>query len=124
MAEEIEAGGEVDDRLADEDLPQAEREALFWVKERGILARESLAHANTRLVISIAKKYRGQGLDFLDLIQEGNTGLLIAIDKFDYQRGNRFSTYATWWIRQSITRAIANHGRVIRSAGSYDRVTA
>ena len=82
--------------------------------QQGEQARKILIRANTRLVISIAKKYFGQGLDFLDLIQEGNAGLLIAADKFDYKLGNRFSTYATWWIRQSISRAIANQGRAVR----------
>ncbi|HUM68796.1 MAG TPA: sigma-70 family RNA polymerase sigma factor, partial [Chloroflexota bacterium] len=81
---------------------------------QGEEARAALTRANVRLVINIAKKYRDQGLDFLDLIQEGNVGLITAVDKFDYTMGNRFSTYATWWIRQSITRAIANHGRTIR----------
>lgn len=80
----------------------------------GILAREHLIKANTRLVVSIAKKYMGRGVPFLDLIQEGNLGLMKAVSKFEYQRGFRFSTYATWWIRQTITRSIADQGRTIR----------
>jgi RNA polymerase primary sigma factor len=80
----------------------------------GYLAREHLIKANTRLVVSIAKKYIGNGVPFLDLIQEGNLGLMRAVEKFEYQRGFRFSTYATWWIRQTITRAIADQGRTIR----------
>jgi RNA polymerase primary sigma factor len=82
--------------------------------EEGRLAREHLIKANTRLVVSIAKKYIGRGVPFLDLIQEGNLGLMKAVEKFDYTRGFRFSTYATWWIRQTITRAIADQGRTIR----------
>src|SRR3972149_935255 len=84
------------------------------VIEDGRLAREHLIRANTRLVVSIAKKYMGRGVPFLDLIQEGNLGLMKAVEKFDYHRGFRFSTYATWWIPQTITRAIADQGRTIR----------
>lgn len=77
-------------------------------------ARRHLIEANTRLVVSVAKRYRGYGLQFLDLIQAGNVGLIKAVDKFDYHRGNRFSTYATWWIRQAVTRSLTQHGRGIR----------
>ena len=80
----------------------------------GLNAREHLIKANTRLVVSIAKRYMCRGVPFLDLIQEGNLGLMKAVEKFDYRRGYRFSTYATWWIRQTITRAIADQGRTIR----------
>lgn len=87
---------------------------LECVIEDGQEARAHLIKANTRLVVSIAKKYIGRGVPFLDLIQEGNLGLMKAVEKFDYKRGFRFSTYATWWIRQTITRAIADQGRTIR----------
>ena len=90
---------------------RGELEALI---DDGHLAREHLIKANTRLVVSIAKKYIGRGVPFLDLIQEGNLGLMKAVSKFEYERGFRFSTYATWWIRQTITRAIADQGRTIR----------
>ncbi len=82
--------------------------------EEGLVAREHLIKANTRLVVSIAKRYIGRGVPFLDLIQEGNLGLMKAVEKYEYRRGFRFSTYATWWIRQTITRAIADQGRTIR----------
>lgn len=111
----IELGKAAEERLAsDEPLSNDARDQLELNVVRAEQARTTLVRANTRLVISIAKKYYGQGLDFLDLIQEGNIGLLTAVDKFDYRRGNRFSTYATWWIRQGITRALVNYGRTIR----------
>ncbi len=95
-------------------LTEDQKDELALVIERGEASRTHLIKANTRLVVSIAKRYLGQGVPFLDLIQEGNLGLIKAVEKFDYTRGHRFSTYATWWIRQAITRALADQGRVIR----------
>lgn len=116
LAKEIEAGREATETLAlDEDARDLDTlDQLALIIETGDAARAHLIRANTRLVVSIAKKYRGRGLQFLDLIQEGNVGLMKAVEKYDYRRGNRFSTYATWWIRQAVTRALANHGRTIR----------
>ncbi len=94
--------------------PSDRKLLLQSLVEDGILAREHLIKANTRLVVSVAKRYVGRGVPFLDLIQEGNLGLMKAVEKFDYHRGFRFSTYATWWIRQTITRSIADQGRTIR----------
>ncbi|MEW5867749.1 MAG: sigma-70 family RNA polymerase sigma factor [Chloroflexota bacterium] len=93
--------------------PQHRQELEIDIQD-GYLAREALIKANTRLVVSIARKYVGRGVPFLDLIQEGNLGLMKAVEKYEYQRGFRFSTYATWWIRQGIIRAIADQGRTIR----------
>ncbi len=116
LAKEIEAGREATLFLEEhrENLPDEDLLSLMQVQDTGDAARAHLIRANTRLVVSIAKKYRGRGLQFLDLIQEGNVGLMKAVEKYDYRRGNRFSTYATWWIRQAVTRALANHGRTIR----------
>ena len=96
------------------DLPESEVQQLQELIDDGQAAREHLGRANTRLVVSIAKRYRNQGLPMSDLIQEGNVGLMIAVDKFDYTMGNRFSTYASWWIRQTITRALSQKSRTIR----------
>ena len=114
LAKMLEAGRDAQEILSNDGSDPVRRRELEGQIEDGMSAREHLIKANTRLVVSIAKKYMGRGVPFLDLIQEGNLGLMKAVEKFDYTRGYRFSTYATWWIRQTITRAIADQGRTIR----------
>jgi RNA polymerase primary sigma factor len=114
LAQRIENGRTAREELARGKVVPLRRIELRKSIEDGWSAREHLILANSRLVISVAKKYMGRGVPFLDLIQEGNIGLMRATKKFDYHRGNKFSTYATWWIRQAVTRAIADQGRTIR----------
>jgi len=115
LARRIEVGVIAGERLAlYPDLPGKERRELTFLQHDGASVYEHFIHANLRLVVSIAKRYAGRGLPIMDVIQEGNLGLVRAVEKFDYTAGNKFSTYATWWIRQSILRGIADASRLIR----------
>ena len=117
LAKRIEKAEEAKQTLAGAEsagLTEDEKDDLRWYVHDGEEAQNHLITANSRLVVSVAKKYTGRGVPFLDLVQEGNVGLMRAVSKFDYHRGFKFSTYATWWIRQAVTRAIADQGRTIR----------
>ncbi len=116
LAQAMGLGAEAETKLAEqaEELGDEEHKQLKTLVRKGNVAKQQLAEANLRLVVSIAKRYVGRGMLFLDLIQEGNLGLIKAVEKFDYTKGYKFSTYATWWIRQAITRAIADQARTIR----------
>lgn len=114
IARQIQEGEEAKEAMKNPDLSDEEKNKLAKVIADGEQAKQTLISSNLRLVVSIAKKYVGRGMLFLDLIQEGNCGLIKAVEKFDYTKGFKFSTYATWWIRQSITRAIADQARTIR----------
>ena len=115
LAKRIEAGLFAEEKLAEDiRLTPDQRIDLEWIAEDGRRAKNHLLEANLRLVVSLAKRYTGRGMLFLDLIQEGNLGLIRAVEKFDYTKGYKFSTYATWWIRQAITRAMADQARTIR----------
>lgn len=119
LAKRIEAGLTANDRLKagvwlGRGLSKLTTEQFEWIADDGMRAQTHLVEANTRLVVSLAKRYTGRGMDFLDLIQIGNLGMMHAVEKFDYTKGYKFSTYATWWIRQAIVRGMADEGRTIR----------
>ncbi len=114
LASQLRAGNEARELLQSKELVGEERKVLEEKVRQGEIARDYLIRSNLRLVFSVAKKYNTNGMTMADLVQEGNVGLIIAADKFDHRMGNRFSTYATWWIRQTIGRALADKGRLIR----------
>src|SRR5699024_11122111 len=121
LAKRVEAGLYAEQKLKGEEIYRGENgrltkagRELTMIADDGRAAKDHLLEANLRLVVSLARRFTGRGLPFMDLIQEGNLGLIRAVEKFDYTQGNKFSTYATWWIRQGLTRGLADHGRTIR----------
>jgi RNA polymerase primary sigma factor len=114
LAQQIDRGRQAEQALKEKNQTDEEYVQLQAQVEAGQAARERLARANTRLVVNIAKRYRGYGIPFADLVQDGNVGLMRAVDRYNHRTGNRFSTYASWWIRQAVTRSLSNQSRVIR----------